>query len=143
MKRLILPLVLLFSGVALAAVYHFSLEVDVTVQDTNLTVAPESFTASISKGTTYVKEVDIHNSGGASNIYFEYVVEGPNPNSITVSFHDINSNTIASSKKPSLPAGSQENPAEITVNVHVKVKDKAFPSKNYYDIQYNIQAKET
>jgi len=70
MRRSILPLILLFLGIALAAVYHFSLEVDVTVQEANLTVTPESFTASISKVTMYVKEVDIRDSSGASNIIF-------------------------------------------------------------------------
>lgn len=139
MKRFGLLLVLLFSGVALAAVYHFSLEAEITVQEANLTVTPESFTASVSKGATYVREVDIRNTGGDASIYFEYVVEGPDPDSITVSFHDIYGNSITSSNKLSVPAGSQENPAEVAVNVHVKVKDAAAPGE--YTIY--IQAKET
>jgi len=139
MKKFSLFLVLLFSGVAMAAIYHFSLEADITVQEANLTVTPESFSASVSKGTTYVRGIDVRNSGGEASIYFEYVVEGPDPDSVSVSFHDINGNTITSSNKLSVPAGSQENPAEITVNVHVKVKDDAVPGE--YTIY--IQAKET
>ena len=139
MKRLSLLLVLLFSGVALAAVYHFSIEVDVTVREANLTVSPESFTASISKGTTYVREIEIRNSGGEASIYFEYVVEGPDPDSVSVYFHDVYGNTISSSNKLSVPAGSQESPVEVTVNVHVNVKDDAIPGE--YTIY--IQAKET
>ena len=139
MKRYSLLLVLLFTGVAMAAVYHFSIEVGVTVQEANLTVSPESFTASISKGATYVREVKIRNSGGPADIYFEYTVEGPDPDSVSVYFHDINGNTISSSNKLLVPAGSQENPAEVTVNVHVKVKDNAVPGE--YTVY--IQAKET
>ena len=139
MKRISLLLVLLFSGAALAAIYHFSVEVEVTIQEANLTVTPESFTASISKGTTYIRDVNIRNSGGAASIYFEYTVEGPDPDSITVTFHDVHGNSISSSNKLSVPAGSQENPAEVTVNVHVKVKDDAVPGE--YTIY--IQAKET
>ncbi len=139
MKRLSPVLVLLLSGVALAAVYYFSIKVDVTVQEANLTVSPESFTASISKGTTYVREVKIRNTGDAASIYFEYVVEGPDPGSITVSFYDAYGNKITSSNRLSVPAGSREDPAEVTLNVHVEVDDEAVPGE--YTIY--IQAKET
>jgi len=139
MKKLSLLLVFIFSGVAIATIYHFSMEINVTVQGSNLSVSPGSFTASITNGTTYVKEVTIRNIGSSVNIYFDYVVEGPDPDSIDISFHDIHGNTISSSNKLTISSGSQANPAQVKVDVHVSVRDDAVSG----DYTIYIYAKET
>ena len=124
MKRYIIILVLLI-GVSGATVYQLSIKGTVKVVETNLTVSPETFTVTLSKGSTCVKEITIKNSGSAKNIYFKDLVEGTDPDKIDVTFHDVYGNAITSSKKLNIPSGTSDNPTEVKVHVWLTVDDDA------------------
>ncbi|AEA46512.1 hypothetical protein [Archaeoglobus veneficus] len=125
MRALAAILVFVVMGTAMAAVYYFSLESDVKVSETNLSVSPGSFSVTVAKGASYVRTVTIENTGESADIYFEKVVEGPDPDAISVSFHDIYGNSISSSNKLNVPAGSDESPSQVKVNVHISVDEDA------------------
>jgi len=139
MKRAQLLLVFLLAGVAAGAVYHFTIKGNVEVSESEVEVEPQTFSVEVGKGAVYVREVTIKNYGGEREIYFEYVVEGPEPEAVEVFVNDIYGNRIHSKNRLSLPAGSPENPSEVRVNVHVEVGEEALAGE--YTIY--IMAKET
>ncbi len=139
MRKAVVVSILILVGVAAGAMYHFTLKGNVEVNETELAVSPQSFSVEVRKGATYVKSVTIKNYGEAREIYFEYVVEGPDPESVEVFVNDVYGNRVSSSNKLSVPAGSQNSPSEVEVNVHVEVDEDA--QSGEYVIY--IMAKET
>ncbi len=120
----IILLVLAVGGVSASAIY-FSMKASVDVIEDEILVSPSSFSIDIAKGAHYVKEIEVKNSGGETEIYFEKVVEGPDKNAIRVSFHTQSGESITSSNKLKLPAGTSDNPSVTAVNVHIDVDDEA------------------
>lgn len=136
----VLVAVLLLAGGGLAATYHFSLEGSVTVEENDVTVSQQSFTTTASQDSIVVEEFEVENAGNGTRLYFEEVVEGPDPDNVSVSFHRRNSTeSIYSSDKLRVPAGTEESPVTVQVNAHVEVEEDAEPGE--YDVF--IQAKET
>ena len=125
MKRSYIPLLLLLAIVGSSAAYvYFSVKMTVEVFGANVDVSPKSFSISVAKGGYYVREITVTNYGGEKEIYFEGVVEGPDSDAIDISFHRKDGSKISSRSKLTVPAANQ-TPAEIKVNVHIKVKDDA------------------
>ncbi|MCS7119516.1 MAG: hypothetical protein RMH75_06855 [Archaeoglobaceae archaeon] len=104
---------------------YFKIRGTVEVFEGNITVSPQSFSVDIAKGTEYVKSITVRNYGKEVSVYFEDVVEGPNPEGIDVSYKDVHGNSIYSSKKLLLPGGTKEKPSNTTVHVHLEVKGSA------------------
>lgn len=125
MKIKYIIILVLLIGVSGAAVYQLSVKGSVKVVETNLTVTPETFTVTLSKGSTCIKDVTIKNSGSTTNIYFKDNVEGPNPDKIDVTFHDVYGNTISSSNKLNVPSGTGDNPSEVKIHVWLTADDDA------------------
>lgn len=123
--------------VAIAAVNYFSIDAEVIVTESNLSVSPKSFSIEIPRGQSYTKKIAIENTGKEVEIYFEKVVEGPSPDKISISFHDAYGNSITSSKKLRVPTGSEAFPSKTFVNVHIDASKSA--EKGIYKIY--IQAK--
>jgi uncharacterized membrane protein len=141
-RQLLIYLTLVVVGVAgfvAASKYLFSVTAEINIIEPVLSVSPESFSVDINKGTEFVKQIKIKNTGGEVEIYFEKVIEGPDPDSITVTFHDVYGNSIYSSNKLNIPAGTPDNPSEVTVNVHIEVDDDAILG----EYRIYIQAKST
>ncbi len=133
----VLVYIFLIAGGA-AAYIHFSAKGSVDVFSSDVRVSPESFSIDVAKGSHYVRSLKILNSGEGKEIYFETVVEGPDPESIDVSYHLPSGERITASNKLSLPAATQ-NAAEVVVNVHIDVDESA--AEGSYTIY--ILAKET
>ncbi|MBO8179090.1 MAG: hypothetical protein H0Z19_01195 [Archaeoglobus sp.] len=123
-------LILLVLGGASASAIYFSVKGNVDVVEGEISVSPSSFSIDVAKGSHYVKEIRVKNSGGEAEIYFEEVVEGPDKDAIDVSFHTQSGNSISSSNKLKLAAGTSENPSETVINVHIDVDDNA-PAGSY------------
>ncbi|MCS7130984.1 MAG: hypothetical protein NZ872_06150 [Archaeoglobaceae archaeon] len=121
----IVLLYLTLIAVGIGATIYFNIKGSVEVFEGNITVSPQSFSVDLAKGVEYVKQITVRNHGANVCVYFEDVVEGPTPKEIDVSYKDAQGNSIYSTKKLCLPEGSQSNPSNATVNVHVKVKDTA------------------
>ena len=125
MRKTGVLLSLFLIGVVAGAVYHFTIKGDVEVSKSDLELSQQSFTAELKTGTTYIKEVTITNYGGEKEIYFEFAVEGPNPEAVDVEVHDIYGKKISSKNRLSIPAGTEENPSKVTINIHVTAKENA------------------
>ncbi len=123
-------LILLVVGGASASAIYFSVKGNVDVVEGEISVSPSSFSIDIAKGAHYVKEIKVKNSGGEAEIYFEKVVEGPDKNAIDVSFHTQDGDSISSTNKLKLAAGTPDNPSETAINVHIDVDDDA-PEGSY------------
>ncbi|AGK60176.1 hypothetical protein Asulf_00140 [Archaeoglobus sulfaticallidus PM70-1] len=136
-KRAFLILLLLTST-ALASEYIFSMKVNVKISESKIDISPKSFNLNLQSGTEYVREITIKNYGESREIYFESFIEGETPEMMDVEFHDTFGNTIYSSNKLTIPAGSSDSPAEVKVNVHISADESANGSYTIY-----IQAKET
>ncbi len=139
MRKAAAVLVLILVGVAAGTVYHFTLKGDLKVSEKELVVSSQSFSVDLRSGAKYVREVTIENYGSEREIYFDYVVEGPDPKAVDVFVNDVHGNRISSSNKLLIPAGSPDNPSKVTVNVHIEV-DKDAQSGKY---TVYIMAKET
>jgi len=124
-KVWILLIYLLLLGIGVGATVYFNLKGSVGVFEGNITVSPTSFSVDLAKGVEYVKQITVKNYGPENCIYFEDVVEGPSPKAIDVSYKDTQGNSVYSTKKLCLLKGSQDNPSNTTVNVHIKVDDEA------------------
>lgn len=132
-------LVLLMIGGAGAATYHFSLDGSVTVQQSNVSVSPGGFNADLTTDTEFVKEFDVENTGSAVEVYFDDVLEGPDTDNVSVSFTTTEGDTVHSSDRLHLPAGTESDPSETGVHMHIDVDDDA--ASGDYDVY--VQAKET
>ena len=139
MRKGVALLLLLLIGAAAGAIYHFTVRGNVKVNETEIVVSPQSFSAELRAGTIYVKKLTVKNYGSEREVYFEYVVEGPDPEDIDVEVHDVHGNTISKSNKLLIPSGTRDNPSEVDVNVHVEVDENAISGD--YDIY--IMLKET
>ncbi len=125
MRRFAAVLVLLLLAGASAAYIYVSTKVNLEVFATDLDISPQSFSVNIAKGGHYVKQITVKNTGGEKEIYFEEVVEGPNSDAIDITYHTADGEKISSTKKLDVPAGTNENPSEVKVNVHIDVDDDA------------------
>jgi len=123
MKRILVFILLI--AIATAVTNYFSFEGEVDVTESKLSVSPKSFIIEIPKGGSYTKKITVENSGNEVKIYFEKIVEGPTPDAISVYFHDVYGNSITSTKKLRIPAGSEAYPAKTVVNVHIDVSKNA------------------
>lgn len=140
LRGAIAALTLLFLvGGAMAATYHFSLSGSVTVVEGNVTTSPGGFSTDVATDTEYVKEIDVENSGGEIAVYFDDVVQGPDPGNVSVGFSNASGGSISSGNKLTLPAGTVDEPSETTVYVHVDVDEDAEAGE--YEVL--VQAKET
>ncbi|ADC65241.1 conserved hypothetical protein [Ferroglobus placidus DSM 10642] len=139
MRKVGALLSLFLIGVVAGAVYHFTIKGDVEVSKADLELSQQSFTAELKTGTTYIKEIEITNYGSGKEVYFEFVVEGPDPEAVDVEVHDIYGNKINSGNKLLIPAGTQDSPTNVTINVHVTA-DKNAEAGEY---TVYIMAKET
>ena len=122
--RTILLLVLI-SGVAVAANYYFSVKTTITVTDSTLRMSPKTHTFNASKGMIHVKEFKIENTGGSVNVYFDEIVMGPSADKIRVYYYDEKGNKITSSNKLSVPAGNVSNPSIVSVFIWIEIDDDA------------------
>jgi len=122
----IVLLLLIIAGVSGATVY-FSFKGSVNVIEDYIDVSPSTFSINVAQGAHYVKKVTVKNYGNERQIYFEEVVEGPSNKAIRVSYHTEDGTSIYSSKKLQLPAGTQDNPSIVNVNVHIDVDKSATP----------------
>ena len=120
----VFAILILISTVS-ATIYHFTMQVDVKVTKSDITVTPKSFSVDLKSGTTYVRKITIENRGPEKEIYFQSVVEGPDPNAVDVEIHSMDGKSITPSSKLKIEAGSESSPAEVSVNVHVNVDDDA------------------
>ncbi|NOZ81921.1 MAG: hypothetical protein GXO63_02105 [Candidatus Micrarchaeota archaeon] len=116
---------LIAAAVGYAAVYLFTVKGTVEVTESTVTPSPSSFSFDASAGTEIVKQIKVKNSGNSTEIYFSYVVEGPDPGSVDVDFTRTDGTVISSRNKLMLPAGTSQNPSETVVNVHVKIDENA------------------
>ena len=137
MRKYIAVALILTAFIATAAINYFNIEGEIAVTESKLSVSPKSFNIEVPKGYGYVKKITIENIGKEANIYFEKVIEGPTPDKISIYFHDIHGNSITSSKKLRIPAGSDVYPTKVTVNVHIDVSKDA--AEGVYKVY--IQAK--
>ena len=120
MKKIIIALlVVVLVGVSTATIYHFLLKTSIKVKKANLEVSPKSLNIELVNGSKCVKTITIKNNGdNETRLYFVYIVEGNNPDKISVVFHRINGSTITSSNKLIIPAKG-----EVKVNVHINVEE--------------------
>jgi uncharacterized membrane protein len=120
MKKIIIALlVVVLVGVSTATIYHFLLKTSIKVKKANLEVSPKSLNIELVNGSKCVKTITIKNNGdNETRLYFDYIVEGNNPDKISVVFHRINGSTITSSNKLIIPAKG-----EVKVNVHINVEE--------------------
>lgn len=116
---------LILIGTVSATIYHFTMQVDVKVTKSEITLSPKSFSADLKSGATYVRKITIENRGPEKEIYFQSVVEGPDLGAVNVEIHSTDGRAITQSSKLVVPAGSESSPAEVSVNVHVSVGDEA------------------
>ncbi len=125
MKRYAAVLILLLLAGASGAYIYVSTKVNLDIFTSGLDVSPQSFSVSVAKGQHYVRQITVKNTGKEKEVYFEEVVEGPNGDAVDVTFHTLDGERISSTKKLSIPAGTEENPSEVRVNVHIDVEDDA------------------
>ncbi len=121
---------LLVAAVGYAAAYLFTIKGTVDVSQPELSPSPKTFSLDAASGSEVVKQITVRNTGNATSIYFSYVVEGPDPDSVDVSFFTPEGERITSTSRLSVPAGAPSSPSEVKVNVHVKVDDGA-PQGSY------------
>ncbi len=112
--------IIVASVLAVGAVYHFTVKSNVEIVNATLTVSPKTFSLQLSPGCEVVKELKIKNSGDEREIYFEDVVEGENPDSISVYFKTPEGESITQSNKLLIQPSS-----EVTIHIHVKADDDA------------------
>ncbi|MBE8538606.1 hypothetical protein [Geoglobus acetivorans] len=140
MKKILLPaLSILLLGVTAASIYYFTVEGNIEVRESQIELSQQSFSAEICGGARYVKNLKIKNYGDEKSVYFDFVVEGPDPKAVDVSVHDIYGNSISSSNRLVIPAGSENSPAEVEINIHISMDDDAKPGE--YTVY--VVAKET
>ncbi len=121
------PLLIFLTLVATgaAAYVYFSVKASVTVFESSISISPKSFSVNVAKGGHYVRELTIVNTGGEAEVYFDEIVEGPQSDAIDVSYHRSDGSSITSTNKLLIPAGSEDNPAKVKINVHVSVDEDA------------------
>ncbi len=125
MRRFAAVFVLLLLAGASGAYIYISTKANLEIFTSDLDVSPQSFSVSIAKGGYYIKQITVKNTGSEKEIYFEEVVEGPRGDAVDVTYHTTEGEKISSTKKLRIPAGTDDAPSEIRINVHIDVDDDA------------------
>jgi|Deesub1362A_J573_1020465.scaffolds.fasta_scaffold02897_3 hypothetical protein len=120
------------SSIGVGAIYHFSVKGKLDIVDSDLTVSPASFTATVSRGSEFVKKITVRNAGIEKEIYFESIVQGADPRTVSVSFRTTDGKTISSSNKLSVPAGTSSEPSEVDVYIHIRADESSEGSYTVY-----------
>ncbi len=117
--RYILLAIIFLAVIGTGAYIHFSMKATIDVFESNVSMSKSSFSFSVAKGQEYVEVITITNSGEEKCVYFDEVVEGPDPSGVDVSYKTVDGKSISSSNKLCLPAGTDANPSTTKVNIHI------------------------